>query len=324
MLLLRRPVGSVVLALVLFARGAAGQGEPSAAAASSAPVTDVPPPALPTATAPAAGATTAAQAAPSAPAASAAPSQPPYGGPPGAGAPGGPQPFAAYGPYPGYAAATDRGAPPPPERGAPQAIVEAGGLLGQGLDATDTATREGGLYLGARYFLAPEVLLLGRYAFSTGDEVVRAPGSSRFGVANDLTQTSARHAIDLALGYRQLLTQGAVSPFVLPSIGPRVLVLARDASPMTALELSLGGRAGLTTRSAEVSAFIAWAPAIVATKEPLDVYGTVRSELRFGADVAVAIDNPLSVTLGYEGDVLELEHERVTRHRLLAGITYSF
>lgn len=207
-------------------------------------------------------------------------------------------------------------------------MAEAGGIWSQGLDATDAATRQGGVFAGGTYSINEQLRLFGRYAFASGTVVERLPGSGidGFGSPNDVRVLQSRHAVDVALGYWVESGKGRQKFWGLPFLGPRLLVLVDDAAPRTAFEAELGGRAGVwASDNFEASAFIAWAPALAKTSNPGDVYGKVLSELRFGAGTALALaGGPFGVTLGYEGDVVTLAHQKLSYHQVLMGLTYAF
>ncbi|HVU03714.1 MAG TPA: hypothetical protein VHE30_18270 [Polyangiaceae bacterium] len=212
------------------------------------------------------------------------------------------------------------------ERTVPVSRIEAGGTLAQGLDATDAPIRQGGFHLGGAYRIAEDFVLMGRYSFSSGHVVERLPGNrlGEFGVPNDVDVLESRHVFDLGFGY-VLHTEGPIRLFGVPFLGPRIPVLKNDVAPRWAFEAEFGARAGVfASDSFEASAMIAYAPALAKAKGLADVYGPILGELRFGANTAVRSGGPFFLTLGYEGDVLVLSHQKVTAHGLSAGLAYSF
>lgn len=207
-----------------------------------------------------------------------------------------------------------------------RAIAEAGGIWSQGLDATDSATRQGGFYAGGLYSIHERIKLFGRYSFASGSVVERLPGSGidGFGSPNDVRVLQSRHAAEIAVGYSVETGPSRQRFWALPFVGPRLLVLADDAAPRTAFEAQLGARAGVRAGDAfEAGAFLAWSPAL-AKNDPGDVYGNVLAELRFGAGAELAVAGPFGITLGYEGDVITLAHQRLSYHQVLTGLTYAF
>jgi hypothetical protein len=212
-------------------------------------------------------------------------------------------------------------APRRPEQGR----IEAGGILGQGLDAADSPTRLGGFYAGGRHRLGGDVELGGRYDFASGHVTARIPGNrgGQFGVPNDVDVLETRHLIDVSLGYRLRPSRGVLRPFALPFLGPRFAVLVNDVAPRFAFEGQFGALAGVSGDALEASALLAYAPAIAKTHDGRDVFGPIEGELRFGARAVATIDRPLGLSIAYEGDVFVLEHQRTTAHELLVGLTYA-
>jgi hypothetical protein len=161
---------------------------------------------------------------------------------------------------------------------------------------------------------------------ATGTVVERLPGSQidAFGAPNDVRVTQTRHVMNVALGYLLKTGDGPQRFWALPFLGPRLLVIGDDVAPRTAFEAELGARAGVWSGDAfEASAWIAWAPAL-AKSHPGDVYGAVLAELDFGAGTAIALTGPFGITLGYEGNVVTLAHQKLSHHQLLTGLSYAF
>jgi hypothetical protein len=276
----------------------------TSAASATLPDTNPPPAAAPPATAPIATA-------PAPPATAPPPVAPQPAYPPGPPAP----PFADAG------RAQKFHAPP-------MAYATAGGVLSQGLDTTDRATRQGGFYLGGEYVIDKIVPIDAEYAFASGDVTERLPGSSfgAFGVPNDVRQLQSRHAFDVTAGYLWRITQGRERVYAVPYLGPRALFLVDPVSPEWAMEAEFGARVGVWSgNDIGADAFLAFAPAFARTSAPASVYGKIASELRFGAGFTLHPgDSALGARVAYEGDVVSLQHEKLTYHQLLAGLVYSF
>lgn len=203
--------------------------------------------------------------------------------------------------------------------------LEAGGMALAGLDATDAALRQGGFYGSGTYRFASDVVLQGRYSFASGHVIERLPGNQggRFGVPNDVDVLESRHAFDLTIGYAFHGT-GPLRAFAIPFLGPRVPLLLNSVAARWAFEGEFGARVGVwSTDVFEASALLAYAPALAKEKDLPDVQGGILSELRFGAGVNVRAAGPLGLSLGYEGNVVTLAHQRVSSHGLLAGLSYS-
>jgi hypothetical protein len=210
----------------------------------------------------------------------------------------------------------------PPYR-APIAALEVGGMLGQGLDTTDSASRQAGVYAGGAYMVTPHIPLALRYSGSAGS--VRERIATAGGPAQDVVQNQVRHALDLTIGYRLDLSKRRERLWLLPFLGPRALFLVEDVSPQWGLEGEGGLRVGLTSKDLfEVNGFVAYGRAVAATDKPSSVYGALLAETRFGANVAVRAGGPFSLSVGYEGDVVVFEHENLTVHQLLAGVIVDF
>jgi hypothetical protein len=208
-----------------------------------------------------------------------------------------------------------------------RAVAEVGGVWSQGLDATDASTRAGGAFAAGTYSINEQLRLLGRYLFATGTIVERLPGSriDAFGAPNEVRVTQSRHVMNAALGYLVKSKDGRERFWALPFLGPRLLVLGDDVAPRTAFEVALGARAGIWSGDTlEASAWIAWAPALAKTSNPGDVYGAVLAELDFGAGAAIALSGPFGLTLGYEGNVVTLAHQKLSHHQVLTGLSYAF
>lgn len=219
-------------------------------------------------------------------------------------------------------------APAPARADAPtphtKATLEAGGLAAQGLDATNAGLREGGGYAGAAYWLGGVAPIFARYSAAEGQVVDRIarPGG---GPAQDVAQSVLRHTAELGIGYRLDFTKTTVRPWIMPFLGPRALFLVDDVAPLWAFELGGGGRLGVTVRDAfELSALVAFDGAVARTDAPRTVYGAPKSELRFGGDLAVWPGGPFALTLAYEGNVVALDHEKMTFHQALAGVLVRF
>ena len=318
-------------AVALAAEPPGSSGEPFGPDLPGAP--SPPPPAAPT---PTAGAVEPAPAAgPVAPGQPASSAGPGFGG--GPQWPGGPllQPavpgpfLLGYAPQPGPLTAPDMLSEQRKrevERKVLLSRAEMGGLLAQGLDATDAPTRQGGFYGGATHVFKSRFLLTGRYVFSSGYVETRFPGNQagRFGVPNDVDVLESRHAFDAAIGY-VVNTQGPIRVFATPLLGPRVLWLVNDAAPRWAFEAEFGARAGVfASDTFEASVLLAYAPAIAKANDLADVQGPILSELRFGVGTNIRAAGPLGVSLGYEGDVVTLEHQRISSHGLSVGLSYAF
>lgn len=217
--------------------------------------------------------------------------------------------------------------PRAPEREiSPLARLEAGGSLSQGLDATDGSTRSGGLYAGAMYPASRDFVFTGKYAVSSGHVVERLPGNriGSFGVPNDVDVLETRHAFGFDVGYVGRLTDGPLRAFVMPLVGPRVVVFKNDVAPRWAFDADLGLRAGVWVSDAlEASTFFAVDPSIAKESDVPDVQGTVLNELRFGAGTHFRTKGPIGVAIGYEGDVVVLEHQKLSAHSLVLGLSYA-
>jgi hypothetical protein len=203
--------------------------------------------------------------------------------------------------------------------------LEAGGRLAHGLDATDAPLQQGGFYGGGNTLIAKDFALMGRYTFASGHVVERLPGNQagRFGVPNDVDVLESRHVFDVTIGY-VAHGEGAVRPFVIPFVGPRVPVLVNSVAPRWALEAELGGRAGVwSSDTFEASALFAYAPALAKATGIPDVQGSILGELRFGAETMFRAAGPLGIMLGYEGDVVLLEHQKVSTHALSIGLSHA-
>lgn len=232
--------------------------------------------------------------------------------------------------------------PPQPHYGAPYGdagrkeeprspatgYVGAGGVLSQGLDTTNSATRQGGFYLGGGYLVQKIVPIDAHYSFASGHVMERLPGSrfGTFGAPNDVEQLQSRHAFDVTAGYLWRITEGHERVYAVPYLGPRALFLVDKVSPLWAMEAELGARVGLWSGDEiAAEAFLSFDPAFARTSDPGTVYGKIQSELRFGAGFTLhPTGGALGARLAYEGDVVSLENEKLTFHQLLAGLVYSF
>lgn len=221
------------------------------------------------------------------------------------------------------------------------AFVEAGGFFSQGLDATDSATRAGGFYLGGIYPVAKDIVFTGRYQFASGYVVERLPGNrlGEFGVPNDVGVLETRHAVSFDIGYVARMTDGRVQAWLLPLIGPRIAVFKNAVAPRWAFEADLALRAGIWVGDLfEASSFIAYDPAIAKEEELADVQGPILSELRVGVGFRQTLPvgrrsrgtrfrptepGPVGVSIGYEGDILTLDHQRLSSHSIVLGLSYS-
>ncbi len=229
---------------------------------------------------------------------------------------------------PPYGAPYGDAGPRPVARSPAAGHVGASGVWSQGLDSTDSATRQGGFVLEGGALIAKQVPIDAHYAFASGHVMERLPGSrfGAFGVPNDVDQLQSRHAFDVTAGYLWRITEGRERVWAVPYLGPRALVLVDKVSPQWAMEAELGARLGLWSGDEiEASAFFAFDPAFARSSDPASVYGRIASELRFGAGFTIhPAGGALGARLGYEGDVVSLEHEKLTYHQLLAGLVYSF
>ncbi len=205
-----------------------------------------------------------------------------------------------------------------------KATLEAGGMGVAGVDATGTGTGGGGGYAGASYWIAGKVPIFARYTVSAStiiDRMARPAG----GTPIDTPETAVRHTIDLGIGYKLDLTHGDGVLWVLPHIGPRMMILADSLAPLWAFELGGGLRAGVTVRHKfELSGLIAYDYALAKTDSGLTVYGAPLGELRFGGEVAVHPTEPFALTLGYEGIQLSLDHKAMYFHQILGGVAVRF
>lgn len=223
------------------------------------------------------------------------------------------------------AGAADAARTSEPER-SPLARLEAGGTIGQGLDATDSATRSGGFYAGGIYPIAKDLVVTGRYTFSSGHVIERLPGNrlGQFAVPNDVDVLEMRHAIGFDVGYVGRLGDGPLRPFLMPLLGPRVAFFVNEVAPRWALDVDLALRAGVWVSDAfEATTFVAYDPSLAKASDVPDVQGSVLGELRFGAGVHFRTKGPIGASFGYEGDVVTLEHQRLSSHSLLLGLSYA-
>jgi len=203
--------------------------------------------------------------------------------------------------------------------------LEIGGLLGAGLDATDSPTRLGGFYLEGGHRIARDFVLSAHYGFASGHVVARLPGnrSGQFGAPNDVDVLQTSHVVDVSFGYVAELRAGPVRLWGMPFIGPRLSFLVNDVAPRSAFEGEMGARAGVwASDTLEASAFVAYAPALAKNHDVPDVYGALLSDFRFGATARARLGEPLGLSVGYEGDVVTLQHQRQTSHALVLGICW--
>jgi len=208
----------------------------------------------------------------------------------------------------------------------PLARLEAGGTMGQGLDATDSATRSGGFYAGGIYPIAKDFVFTGLYSFSSGHVVERLPGNrlGQFAVPNDVDVLETRHAIGFDVGYVGRLQGGPLAPFLMPLLGPRAAFFVNDVAPRWAFDVDLGLRAGVWVDDAfEASTFIAYDPALAKASDLPDVQGSVLSELRFGLGAHFRTTGPIGASFGYVGDIVTLEHQKLSSHSLFLGLSYA-
>ena len=233
-----------------------------------------------------------------------------------------------------FARAADTSAPPDtptpdtPREGEdarfePRFAVAFGAIAARGQDATDGTTQFGGGYVGGRVWILPKLLLSGMYSASAGGvtERLAAPGG---GAVQDVPQNQVRHTGDLTLGWRFDLGHAQTRVWLLPYLGLRSLFLVDDVAPVWALEAQGGGRLGVSFGHAfDLSAFGSYGRALTADGTP-SVYGNIIAETRFGADLHLHAAGPLWITLGYEGDIVALEHQNVTYHLAIAGLEARF
>ena len=234
----------------------------------------------------------------------------------------------------GKAARAADAPPPPPDtpdtpsagegaRLEPRFAVVFGALAARGQDATDGSTQFGGGYVGGRVWILPKLLLSGMYSASAGGvtERLAAPGG---GAVQDVAQNQVRHTGDLTIGWRFDLGHAETRVWLLPYLGLRSLFLVDDVAPVWALEAQGGGRLGVSLGSSfDLSAFGSYGRALTADGTP-GVYGNIIAEPRFGADLHLHAAGPLWITLGYEGDIVALEHQNVTYHLAIAGLEARF
>ena len=218
---------------------------------------------------------------------------------------------------------------PAKPRSAPQgrARVEAGGELSLGTDATSSATRAGGAYLGGTWSFgaAQEWPLTLRYAFLRGSVVERLPVPSGGSPTSDVTQTQTRSFFDASIGRRFRLAGDDTRVWLVPALGPRVAFLNDDAAPVQGMQAAGSLALGLSVGSGyEASTFVAYGRSIAKGSDARSIYGALVGETRFGARAVVRPDATFGLSLGYEGDVLVLEHRQLTSHGLLAGLDLRF
>jgi hypothetical protein len=246
--------------------------------------------------------------------------------------PGGypPPTYVGYPSYPSPPIAVDTGADARRRLSERRALVsraEIGGILSQGLDATDAATHAGGFYASGSHMFARDFVFVGRYMFAAGQTTERLPGNKggQFGVPNDVDVLESRHAIDLAVGYVGRITEGPIRFWAMPLLGPRLAFFVNDVAPRTAFEAEFGGRAGIWGGDKfEMSVLLAYAPALAKNHDIADVQGPLLSEFRFGAGTNVRVVGPLGFSLAYEGDVVTLSHQKLSSHGLFTGLSYAF
>jgi hypothetical protein len=216
-------------------------------------------------------------------------------------------------------------APTEPKR-TPLARLEAGGSMSQGLDATDAATRSGGFYASGIYPIAKDFVFTGRYTLSSGHVVERLPGNriGQFAVPNDIQVLETRHSVGFDVGYVGRLTDGDEKIWLMPLIGPRLAVFVNDVAPRWAFQADLALRGGVWVGDAfEATGFVAYDPSIAKSGDVRDIYGSILGELRFGAGTYFRPKGPAGISIAYEGDVVMLEHQRLSSHAILLGLSYA-
>ena len=233
---------------------------------------------------------------------------------------------------PAASAHAEPAAPAPPAAAtaaapSPRFALEAGGLVSAGLDATDAATRQGGAYVGAAWWIKPRLPLALRYTVASGDVTERLPLPSPAGGSPTLDRSTrqTRQSFDLSIAWRFDLNEGRDVFYLAPSVGPRATWLTDDVSPVWALEGQALLRLGVgAARAWDVHSFVGYGRALAHTSSATSVYGALVAETRFGATASVWAAPALALTLGYEGDVATLDHQSLTYHQLLVGLSRSF
>lgn len=198
--------------------------------------------------------------------------------------------------------------------------------MSQGLDATDASTRGGGFYASGMYPVANDFVFTGRYWLSSQRVVERLPGNrlGQFGVPNDHEVAELRHSVGFDVGYVGRLGGGSEKFWLMPLIGPRVAVFANDEATRWAFQADLALRAGVWVADAfEAAAFIAYDPALAKAHDLNDIYGPILSELRFGTGAYFRSSGAAGISIAYEGDVVTLEHQRISSHAILFGLSYA-
>lgn len=210
---------------------------------------------------------------------------------------------------------------------APRWAIEAGGLVSAGLDATDATTRQGGAYAGATVWATPRVPIALRYTVASGfvTDRVAAPSPDGSSPVLDARSRQTRQSFDLGVAWRFDLTEGREIVYVAPSVGPRATWLTDAVSPLWTFEgeglLTLGVRA---PRAWDARAFAGYARSLARASSPPSIHGALVAESRFGATVSTFASPNFAVSLGYEGDVVTLEHQSLTYHQLLLGLSRTF